>query len=112
MPTDKEIHQYVLDEVRQEFAVINKRLDFLKQCILITNTVQAQDLEIQRLKEGRLTPEEFNTLCHNLHENGCPMTEPEHESECSKFRRQLYGPVVMPVAIHSPTLNGDNRVDA
>ena len=45
--------------------------------------------EIERLREGRLTPEEFNELCHNLHERGTPITREEHTTECEKFRNEL-----------------------
>ena len=51
----------------------------------------AKTAEVQRLKAGKLTPEEFNELCHNLHETGQPMTTCAHEAACTAFRRVLFG---------------------
>ena len=47
--------------------------------------------EINRLTSGRLTPEEFQTLCHNLNERGTPCTREEFEKGCVEFQNQLFG---------------------
>jgi putative ribosome biogenesis GTPase RsgA len=46
--------------------------------------------ELSRLRDGRLTPEEFHSLCHHLHEQGCPVTEEQHRQACDHFRAGLY----------------------
>ena len=46
--------------------------------------------ELKRLKSGNLTSVEFNELCHNVHEQGCPITREQHTVECDKFRNQLF----------------------
>ena len=48
--------------------------------------------EAERLQSGRLTPEEFHELCHNLHEHGTPITREEHRVACERFRDFLFGP--------------------
>lgn len=47
--------------------------------------------EIDRVKRGDLTPEEFQSLCHNLHERGTPCTRQEFEQGCVTFADQLFG---------------------
>ena len=55
-------------------------------------TFAERDCEIERLKSGRLTPDEFNELCHDMVErDGQPLTWNEHEHECFKHRCKLYG---------------------
>lgn len=73
--------------------------------------------EVSRLKAGRLTPEEFNELCHNLHESGRPIPPDQHEAACAEFRRKLYGPTMNTLrekieANWSPSpMDGDRIVD-
>lgn len=47
--------------------------------------ITALELEVKRLKEGFLTPEEFQNLCHNLHlREGMPCTREEFREGCRK----------------------------
>lgn len=48
--------------------------------------------EIDRLKDGRLTKEEFNALCHHLHERGTPCSRDEFNANCVRFQDRLFGP--------------------
>ena len=75
------------------------------------NQIEMLQSEIKRLKSANLTPEEFNELCHDLHDKGCPITRDQHKHNCDEFREKLFGPVVMQPMIHEPILNGDNIVD-
>lgn len=87
-----------------------------KECLKAI--IKGKDAVIARLKAGDLTPEEFNALCHNLHENGCPITPDQHEAECAKFRRELYGPKMDPLREKvetnwsPPPVDGERIVDA
>lgn len=47
--------------------------------------------EVLRLRAGRLTPEEFQELCHNLHEAGRPITREQFAAGCLSFQEQLFG---------------------
>lgn len=64
--------------------VIHENIDLESQ-------LRAAQAEVTRLKAGKLSPDEFNELCHNLHETGQPLTPCEHEAACAAFRQQLYG---------------------
>lgn len=44
-------------------------------------------IEIERLKRGAFTPEEFQNLCHNL--EGC--TREEFQRGCTEYQRKLFG---------------------
>ena len=69
------------------------RIKFLREMSPGTSAEFEECLdEIERLQSGRLTPEEFNELCHNLHEQGRPLSREEHEAECEKFRDELFSP--------------------
>lgn len=46
--------------------------------------------EVKRLKRGEFTPEEFQTLCHNLHENPSCTLKVFGEG-CHEFQRKLFG---------------------
>lgn len=46
-------------------------------------------LEVERLKSGRFTPEEFQRLCHNLPEN---CTRKTFEKGCREYQNKLFGP--------------------
>lgn len=53
--------------------------------------------EVKRLKAGRLTSEEFQNLCHNLHEcpaghAGPPCSREQFENGCVEFQNLLFGP--------------------
>ena len=50
------------------------------------------EAENARLKAGKLNPEEFLTLCHNLHESGSPYTREEFARGCEIFQVILFGP--------------------
>src|SRR4026208_1549117 len=43
--------------------------------------------EIQRLKEGNFTPEEFQNLCHNLQGKG----RDDFEIGCIQYQEKLFG---------------------
>ena len=46
--------------------------------------------EVDRLKRGDFTPEEFQTLCHHRDEKpGC--TRADFEAGCQAYQRQLFG---------------------
>lgn len=66
-------------------------------CLLrILRGCLSQAAEIERLKRGDLTPEEFHSLCHRLDERkDRPCTWREHEEACLRFRNQLFG-VILP----------------
>lgn len=47
--------------------------------------------EVERLRRGELTPEEVQSLCHNLHERP-RCTRAEFEAGCEQFQDRLFGP--------------------
>jgi hypothetical protein len=54
--------------------------------------IERLEAEVKRLKAGNFTPEEFQVLCHNLHERGTPCTRAEFDHGCKKFQDLLFGP--------------------
>jgi hypothetical protein len=46
--------------------------------------------EAARILNGNLTAEEFQRLCHNLHERGTPCTAREFAAGCAEFIQQLF----------------------
>ena len=47
-------------------------------------------IEVARLKRGDFTPEEFQNLCHNLHERPV-CTREEFSQGCLQFQEKLFG---------------------
>lgn len=48
-------------------------------------------MEVERLKRGDFTPEEFQALCHHRDEKpGCTRTD--FEEGCREYQRKLFGP--------------------
>lgn len=49
--------------------------------------------ELDRLRQGNLTNQEFQALCHNLHESKTqpPCTREQFEQGCIQFQEQLFG---------------------
>ena len=48
--------------------------------------------EVSRLKRGDFTPEEFQNLCHNLHERPV-CTREEFAQGCLQFQEKLFGKI-------------------
>jgi hypothetical protein len=56
----------------------------------LRDTLRSQAAEIERLKRGDFTPEEFQNLCHNRHAD--PMCTPEDFfAGCAEYQRKLFG---------------------
>lgn len=51
--------------------------------------LRAKDEEIERLKSGAFTEEEFQNLCHNRF----PCSRAEFEDGCQQYTDKLYGPL-------------------
>jgi hypothetical protein len=47
--------------------------------------------EIDRLKAGDLTPDEFQNLCHNLHLKDKPCSRAEFEAGCRECADRIFG---------------------
>jgi len=54
-------------------------------------TISALRQKVERLESGDLTKEEFQNLCHNLHEKGKPRTFIEFAKGCVEFQAELFG---------------------
>ena len=108
------------ERVRVQKLRIESVLDFLVE----------RDDEIKRLKSGKLTPEEFHELCHNLYLHGRPITEEEFDAGCKaekfklfhfdpakakpcsaleEMKRQMHEEAMMPIC-NNP-MDGDRIVD-
>lgn len=76
----------------------NHTLEFHAICddILINHwrsKAKGLEKEIKRLKEGNFTPEEFQNLCHNLHEKCLSdgLTRQAFEDGCKAYQDKLFG---------------------
>lgn len=55
---------------------------------LLADEVERQAKEIERLKRGDFTPEEFQNLCHNLPEH---CTHEVFDAGCRQYQSKLFG---------------------
>lgn len=63
--------------------------DYIKaEWILLEDLVETQEKEIERLKSGNLTAEEFQNLCHNLTTDDRAV----FEVGCREYQNELFGP--------------------
>lgn len=58
----------------------------------IAERIAGLEAEIDRLKRGDFTPEEFQNLCHNLHCKGGVFTRKEFAAGCLQYQDRLFGP--------------------
>ena len=70
---------YIIDNMEAQMWL--RRLAFERDALTI---------EVARLKRGDFTPEEFQNLCHNLHERPV-CTRKEFAQGCLQFQEKLFG---------------------
>ncbi len=63
---------------------------FYEECVCQSEHIDYLTNELDRLRRGDFTSEEFQNLCHNLHERpGC--SRAEFEEGCRAYRAKLFG---------------------
>jgi hypothetical protein len=69
---------------RLEMMAREDRFAYWKDTLLLV-------AEVRRLKRGDFTPEEFQELCHNLHERPGGCTRDVFAAGCREYQEKLFG---------------------
>lgn len=82
------------EDLRQRNELLRARSDLTPEQIqprlAILDRLDALEKDVKRLKEGNLTPEEFQNLCHNLHLKEKPCTQREFEDGCRRTQEAIF----------------------
>lgn len=98
-PEDQYRRRYI-ESLNQEILTLKTRLDQANSqllsyagaetaldCAAAQTVAKLKDAEIERLKAGKFTPEEFHNLCHE----DKPVTSVAFAEGCMRYQEQLFG---------------------
>lgn len=84
--------QFDLGRLGEELRVANEELNLTRQEVVAQTKSKEEALaELQRFKEGNLTDEELQTLCHNLPPNKVC----QFRKGCQEYQVKLFGEEVV-----------------
>jgi len=86
------VHLELLQSAATDKRVLLAGLDWIRERNFNRyEEVTRKDAEIARLKDGDLTPEEFQNLCHRLDEKNPGCTREDFEEGCKIYQEHLFG---------------------